>query len=95
MSRGIVAIAFASMLARSIEAEPVDDPPATECARVAWRDGSARYEFVMDEQTRAISPSTAAIDDKAGGDGRARCVLVAPKRGAAGNPWSWRPPHPR
>ena len=59
-------------------------------AKAAWHDGSARYDFVMDEQTLAIKPSTVATDDKAGSDGPVRCILVVPKRATSGNPWSWR-----
>jgi neutral ceramidase len=90
---GIAAIVFASMVAPSIDANAADTPPATEGSKAAWRDGSARYDFVMDEQTLAIRPVTAATDDKAGGDGAARCILVVPKRAAPGNPWSWRDLH--
>jgi hypothetical protein len=44
---------------------------------------------LMDEQTLAIKPSTVATDDKAGDVGPVRCILVVPKKTAAGNPWSW------
>lgn len=86
--RGVAAIAFGSMIAASIGARAADPPPPAGGAKAAWRDGSARHDFVMDEQTLAITP--AAADDAAGGDGRVRCILVVPKRAAAGNPWSWR-----
>ena len=60
----------------------------------AWRDGSARYDFVMDEQTLAISPSKAVTDGKeAGNPGSVRCILVVPKKPASGSPWSWRDLH--
>ncbi len=74
---------------RSIRRQ-ADAPPAIESAKAAWHDGSARYDFVMDEQTLAIKPLTVATDDKAGSDGLVRCILVVPKRAASGNPWSWR-----
>ena len=87
----IASIVFALMIWAWIEAEVAAAPPAIQGAKVASRDGSARYDFVMDEQTLSIKP--AAADDKAGGDGRARCILVVPNKAARGNPWSWRDLH--
>jgi neutral ceramidase len=90
MSYGLAAIVFAAMFWTSIDTKAADAPPAIESAKAAWHDGSARYDFMMDEQTLSIQPSTAATDDKAGSDGPVRCILVVPKRAAPGNPWSWR-----
>lgn len=87
---GIAAIVFASMISASNDTKAADAPPANESAKAAWHDGSARYDFVMDEQSLAIKPFTVATDDKAGSDGPVRCILVVPKRAASGNPWSWR-----
>ena len=78
------------MLSGSIAARAADPPAAVDGAKAAWHDGSARYDFVMDEQTLAIKPVTVATDDKAGSDGSVRCILVVPKRAASGKPWSWR-----
>ena len=87
---GIAAIVFASMFSASIDTKAADVPRADESAKAAWHDGSARYDFVMDEQTLAIKPHTVTSDDKAGSDGPVRCILVVPKRATSGNPWSWR-----
>ena len=74
----------------AVDTKAADAPPAIERATAAWQDGSARYDFVMDEQTLAIKPLTVSTDDKAGSDGLVRCILVVPKRAVSGNPWSWR-----
>lgn len=55
--------------------------------------GFDRYDFVMDEETLAITPFKApqgegdGIKDPA--KGQRRCVLVVPKEMATGHPWSW------
>ncbi len=90
--RSIAPFVFASMMSASIDttAKAGDPPPALESSKAAWHDGSARYDFVMDEQTLAIKPITVATDDKAGSDAPVRCILVVPKRAVSGKPWSWR-----
>jgi neutral ceramidase len=60
-----------------------------EGEKTSWH-GFDRYDFVMDEQTLAITPLETATDDKARNEARAGCILVVPKRPARGNPWSWR-----
>ena len=90
---GMAAIVFASMLPGTIGAKAADEPAASARAKAVWQDGSARHDFVMDEQTLAIQPLERAADDKAGSDGRAVCILVVPRRPASGNPWSWRDLH--
>ena len=80
---GIAAIVLASILSTSIDARAADDPPAIASSKAAWRDGSARYDFVMDEQTLSITPASAATEAKGGGDAQARCILVVPKRPAS------------
>ena len=55
----IAAIVFASTLSASIDAKAADTPPQVESTK-AWHDGSARYDFVMDEQTLAIKPLSMA-----------------------------------
>jgi hypothetical protein len=91
--RGMVAIVLVSMLPASTDAKATDESPASERPKAAWLDGSARHDFVMDEQTLAITPLEAATDDKARSDARARCILVVPKRPVPSNPWSWRDLH--
>ncbi len=60
-----------------------------EGENTSWH-GFDRHDFVMNEQTLAITLLDGAADDNARSDVRARCILVAPKRPAPGNPWSWR-----
>jgi len=59
-----------------------------------WHEGFARYDYVMDEKTHEITPFTAPAGEGFGiGDpapGQRRCVVVAPKKAAPGNPWLWR-----
>src|SRR5271156_829900 len=65
--------------------------------KTTWHEGFDRYDFIMDDATGAIAPMTApasevtsfGIDVKIT-DGKRRCVVVVPKKAAAGNPWSWR-----
>ena len=56
-----------------------------EGEKTSWH-GFDRYDFLMDEQTLAITPLEATTDDKARSDARARCILVAPNRPAPGKP---------
>jgi hypothetical protein len=77
-------------------------PPSARAAEVAasfdggkstWHEGFERYDFIMDATTLEISPFTApagenfAVRDPK--PGTRRCVVVAPKKAAPGNPWSW------
>jgi hypothetical protein len=59
-----------------------------------WHDGFDRYDFVMDEATLAIKPFKILEGEKFGvkdpAPGQRRCIVVAPKQPALGNPWSWR-----
>jgi pimeloyl-ACP methyl ester carboxylesterase len=57
--------------------------------KTSWH-GFDRYDFVMDEQTLAITPRQSATGDEARSGAGARCILVVPKKRLAGNPWSWR-----
>jgi neutral ceramidase len=86
------AIVFASIFLTSIPST-ADTPPANGAEKAASPDGSARYDFVMDEQTLSIKPLTAATAEKVGADNPVRCILIVPKKAVAGNPWSWRDLH--
>ena len=55
---GIAAIVFASIFSASIDDEGSGCTPCECECETAWHDGSARYDFVMDEQTLAIKPLT-------------------------------------
>lgn len=69
-------------------------PTAFTGEKTTWRDGYDRYDFEMDEQTNAILPIKATDEEKYGArsaeKGKIRCIVVAPKSAAPGNPWSWR-----
>ncbi|MDB5031707.1 hypothetical protein [Mucilaginibacter sp.] len=58
-----------------------------------WHEGFDRYDFIMDEETLAITPYKAPESEKFGvkdpEKGQRRCIIVVPKKAAAGNPWSW------
>jgi pimeloyl-ACP methyl ester carboxylesterase len=58
----------------------------------SWH-GFDRYDFLLDEQTLAIAPFTAAPDEgnaiKGDVKGQRRCVVVVPTRPAPESPWSW------
>jgi pimeloyl-ACP methyl ester carboxylesterase len=61
---------------------------------ISWH-GFDRYDFIMDEQTLAITPFTAPAKEAAGNvasppQGMRRCIVVVPKQAGPGNPWSWR-----
>lgn len=64
-----------------------------EGQKTSWHDGFDRYDFMMDEQTLAIEPYARPEKEKFGiadpPAGKRRCVVIAPKEPAAGNPWSW------
>jgi len=59
-----------------------------------WHEGFARYDFILDEQTLAVTAFTPPQGERfAVGTpekGKRRCVVIAPKSPAPGNPWSWR-----
>lgn len=62
--------------------------------RSAWHEGFDRYDYIMDEQTLVITPYKAPEGENYGvkepPPGKRRCIIVAPRKAAAGNPWSWR-----
>ena len=67
---------------------------AFDGGKTVWHDGFARYDYVMDEQTLAITPFAAPEGERFGvkdpPKDQRRCIVVAPKQAAPGNPWSWR-----
>jgi len=62
--------------------------------RSVWHDDFERFDFAMDEETFAIRPFAAPAGEKFGvndpAKGQRRCIVIAPKKAAPGNPWSWR-----
>jgi pimeloyl-ACP methyl ester carboxylesterase len=82
------------MIARA-GAWPVELPTASGLTgeKSSWH-GFDRFDFLMDEQALALEPAVASPDAKNGLGphlaGKRRCIVVAPKSAAPGNPWSWR-----
>ena len=68
-------------------------PEAFTGDKTLWH-GFDRYDFVMDENTLAIQPFKAPVDEGDGikGEvkGQRRGIIVVPQHAAPGNPWSWR-----
>ena len=66
---------------------------AFDGGKSAWHDGFVRYDFVMDDETLAISPFTRPEKEGfavgAPAKGQRRCIVVVPNKPAPGNPWSW------
>ncbi|MBN9521308.1 hypothetical protein J0H58_22770 [bacterium] len=60
--------------------------------KTSWH-GFDRYDFLMDEADLTVQPHKAPAGEgnavKAPVKGKLRCVVVAPKAAAPGNPWSW------
>ncbi len=71
-----------------------DIPQPFTGEKSAWHEGYDRYDFEMDEQTNVITPIKATKEEGYGAKpsekGKIRCIVVAPKQAAPGNPWSWR-----
>ncbi|GGA93682.1 hypothetical protein GCM10011511_16210 [Puia dinghuensis] len=73
----------------------VNQPPMPFTGeKTSWRNGYDRFDFLMDGQTNAITPILATADEGSGArpaeKGKIRCIVVAPKTPAPGNPWVWR-----
>jgi pimeloyl-ACP methyl ester carboxylesterase len=68
-------------------------PPQFAGEKTTWH-GFDRYDFLMDEADLSVKPFKAPPDERTAVrtqvKGHLRCVVVAPKKAAAGNPWSWR-----
>jgi pimeloyl-ACP methyl ester carboxylesterase len=68
-------------------------PPSFGNDKTSWH-GFDRYDFLMDEADLSLKPYKAAPGEgnavRTRVTGQLRCVVVAPKRAAPGNPWSWR-----
>lgn len=68
-------------------------PPVFDGGKSTWHDGFVRYDFVMDDETLAITPFTR--QEKEGFEvgspdkGKRRCIVIVPNNSAPGNPWSW------
>jgi hypothetical protein len=66
-------------------------------AHTTWHEGFDRYDYIMDEQTLAITPYERSDSEKTPEGfgvkdpppGKRRCIVVVPRKPAPGNPWSW------
>src|SRR5260221_2026696 len=88
----LVAIVILAILRNANAA--ADEYKTFDGGKSAWHDGFERHDYVMDEETLAITPFTAPEGERFGvkdpPKGQRRCIVVVPKQPAAGNPWSWR-----
>jgi pimeloyl-ACP methyl ester carboxylesterase len=96
-SRHFAGLAFALAAFAWVAAAYADDGipyVPFEGNAAVWHDGFARYDFVMDDQTLAVTPSEPVQGQGFGIKdpvlGTHRCVVIVPKTPANGNPWSWR-----
>ena len=85
-------IAFCLFAASAFYKKAQSQTPAFTGEKTEWH-GFARYDFVMDETTFAITPIKAPEGEKNSvgtpAKGQRRCIVVVPAKAAAGNPWSW------
>src|SRR5882724_9054891 len=69
------------------------DPALTFVGDKSSWHGYDRYDFIMDEETLAITPFKSLPDEgdgvKAPAKGQRRCIVVVPREAAPGKPWSW------
>jgi pimeloyl-ACP methyl ester carboxylesterase len=84
----------AVVLGAALGGTPADGvPPQFDGEKTSWH-GFDRYDFLMDESDFSIKPHKAGADEgnavRTPVKGHLRCVVVAPKQPAPGNPWSWR-----
>src|SRR5271170_7399683 len=82
----------AAIVWSSNDATAADGYVPFEGEKTAWHEGFDRYDFIMDDATGAITPMTAPASevtsfgiDASVKDGKHRCVVVVPKKVAAGN----------
>jgi hypothetical protein len=71
----------------------VDTYVPFEGEKTTWRGGFDRFDYVMDEESFAITPFNRPDSEKFGvgtpAKGQRRCIVVVPKEAAPGRPWSW------
>jgi pimeloyl-ACP methyl ester carboxylesterase len=88
----LAVVLIAVVLGMSRPSSATAAPPAFGDQKSSWH-GFDRYDFLMDEADLSIKPHKAAPDEgnavRTQINGYFRCVVVAPKEAAPGNPWSW------
>jgi hypothetical protein len=89
LSLGVFSAGFWNLRA----ARAADTFAPFEGEKTTWHDGFDRYDYVMDEESFAITPfKRPDIEEFAVGNpakGQRRCIVVVPKTAAPGRPWSW------
>ncbi len=88
------ALAFVGTIHGDEQAAPSQNSPMDfDGGKSTWHDGFVRHDFVMDEETFAITPFTRPEGEGfavgAPAKGQRRCIVVVPRKPAPGNPWSW------
>jgi pimeloyl-ACP methyl ester carboxylesterase len=90
---GLTTLLVATLLWNPATSLAADGSPPFEGEKSTWHDGFERYDFLMDEESLAITPFKRAEGEgfgvKAPEKGKRRCIVVVPKQAAPGNPWSW------
>src|SRR5438477_3437220 len=89
----VVAFSVCGLLATIYAAPAQSSPPTFDGGKSTWHDGFVRYDFVMDDQTLAVTaftrPEKEGFAVGAAAKGQRRCIVVVPNKPAPGNPWSW------
>ena len=90
----VFAFVFTALTWNSAVLQAVDVYVPFDGEKSAWHDDFDRFDFVMDEETLTIKPFKATEGEKFGvrdpAPGQRRCIVVVPRKAAAGKPWSWR-----
>ena len=93
VARNLGVALVAAALGMVLQSSATGAPPTFGDEKTSWH-GFDRYDFLMDEADLSIKPYKAPADEgnavRARVKGQLRCVVVAPKKAAPGNPWSWR-----
>jgi pimeloyl-ACP methyl ester carboxylesterase len=91
---GLAALILATIVWTPAISRAEDGYTPFEGEKTTWHDGFDRYDFVMDEESLAVSPfkrdQGEGFGVKAPEKGKRRCIVIVPKQPAPGNPWSWR-----
>ncbi len=90
---GLATLLVATTLWHPVVSRAADGLIPFEGEKSAWHDGFDRYDYVMDDESLAITPFKRGEGEgfgvKAPEKGKRRCIVIVPKQAASGNPWSW------
>jgi hypothetical protein len=80
--------------AATVDGQSIQDLKTTYSGVKGDWHGFVRYDFIMDDDSLIVRSFTAPAGERFGirppAKGKHRCIIVAPKVPAEGNPWSWR-----